>query len=109
MAARLAFTLELKPETVSKYIEHHRHVWPEVQKSLRENGFYPMSIFLLGHRLFLYTEYHGHKPVEQAFEDYLRPPKCQEWDALMRTFQKPVSEAKPGEWWAPMQEVYRHE
>ena len=29
-----------------------------------------------------------------------------EWDELMRGFQEPVPGAKPGEWWAGMEEVF---
>ena len=35
-----------------------------------------------------------------------RTRKAAEWDELMRTFQEPVAEARPGEWWASMECVF---
>ena len=34
-------------------------------------------------------------------------PRIREWQALMESLQEPVAEAKPGEWWAEMDLVYR--
>jgi L-rhamnose mutarotase len=33
-------------------------------------------------------------------------PKYREWDALMRSMQERVPEAREGEWWAEMDEVF---
>ena len=75
-----AQTLNLKddPAIAQRYIEHHRAVWPEVERGLRGIGIVQMRIWLLGRRLFM----------------------------LMETFQERVAEAKPGEWWAGMELVY---
>jgi L-rhamnose mutarotase len=33
----------------------------------------------------------------------------QEWQQLMASFQEPTAHAKPGEWWAQMELVFRLE
>jgi len=33
-------------------------------------------------------------------------PRYREWDALMSSMQERVSEAREGEWWAAMEEVF---
>lgn len=103
-----AMTLNLKddPETIHRYVECHRQVWPEVQASLRSIGLQNMRIFLKGRRLFMYGEAMDGFEPSRDFASYLRDDKTKEWDALMRTFQEPVPEAAAGEWWSPMEEVF---
>ena len=33
-------------------------------------------------------------------------PRYREWDELMRSLQEPVPEARLGEWWAEMEEIF---
>jgi L-rhamnose mutarotase len=107
---QLALTLNLKddPAVISAYREYHAHAWPEVVAALQAVGIYQMRIWLLGRRLFMLAE------VDDAFEpavDFPRyltlHPRCREWEDLMGTMQEPVPEAKPGEKWALMDEVFR--
>ena len=102
-----AYTLELvdEPGSIANYIEHHKKVWPEVLNGIRASGVLRSKIFLLGNRLFLIVE------AEDSYDagmlqTYASGPKEKEWDDLMRTFQKPVREAKEGEWWAEMDLIY---
>ena len=46
----------------------------------------------------------GFEPAR--YQDYARDPRAREWDALMRTFQRPAPFAKEGEWWSPLEEVF---
>ena len=52
---RYCQTLELRnePELIDKYVEAHAHVWPEVQRGIREVGILDMQIYRLGTRLFM--------------------------------------------------------
>jgi len=105
-----AYTLELKddPDLIAKYKEYHKKVWPEVLNGIRKTGVLRSKIFLLGNRLFLIVE------AEDSYnagtlQSYTSGPKEKEWDELMRTFQKPVKDARQGEWWAEMELVYDFE
>jgi len=106
---RYGQTLNLKddPEIIRRYVEHHRRVWPEVERGLKAIGIQRMLIWLLGRRLFMLMETTDEFEPERDFARYMESdPRIREWQALMETFQEPVPEAKPGEWWAAMELVY---
>ena len=104
-----AMALDLKDdaETIERYKEYHRAVWDEVLDGLRSLGISKMKIFLRGNRLFMYLETPDEFDLERDFQRYTEAsPRAAEWDALMREFQVRVPDAKPGEWWAAMEEVF---
>jgi L-rhamnose mutarotase len=106
---RYARTLQLKDDRViiAKYIEHHRAVWPEVERGLREIGIERMLIWLLGRRLFMLMETVDEFDETRDWARYMASdPRIAEWQSLMEAMQEPVDEAKPGEWWADMALVY---
>ncbi len=106
---RYGLTLNLKPETVEVYREHHRRVWPEVEAGLKGIGIREMTIFLIGRRLFMYAVTEEGFNWDTDFVSYLEDPRCAAWQKLMDGFQERVPEARPGEWWARMEEVYHLE
>ena len=102
-------TLNLKddPQVIEQYKTYHRNVWPEVLTSLKQIGITRMDIYLLGQRMFMAIETVDDFDPTNDFPRYLDVhPHCREWDELMRTFQEPVPEAKPDEWWATMEQVF---
>ena len=102
-------TLNLKddPEIIAQYKHYHRHPWPEPLQGLKEVGILDMKIFLLGRRMFMYMSAVDAFDPDVDFPRYMAAnPKAKEWDDLMRTFQEKVPEARPGEWWALMEEVF---
>ena len=105
---RHVLTVDLKddPATIESYLDHHRRVWPEVQRSLRTAGLHGMEIFLLGRRLVMIVETDG--DFRTLFERHAASdPRVAEWEALMKTMQEPSPGAAPGEWWAQMRPVFR--
>lgn len=106
---RYAQTIELndEPGVVDRYIEHHRAVWPEVERGLRAIGIERMTIWRLGTRLFMLMETTDAFDPDRDFARYsASDPRIAEWQSLMESLQQPVVEAKPGEWWAAMELVY---
>lgn len=106
---RFGLTLNLKdaPDVIEQYKTYHRNVWPEVLDSLREVGITQMEIYLLGNRLFMAIDtVDDFDPVHDFPRHLGIHPRCREWDVLMRNFQERVPEAKPGEWWATMEQVF---
>ncbi|MCZ6680487.1 MAG: L-rhamnose mutarotase [Candidatus Poribacteria bacterium] len=100
----LTLNLKADPDIIEQYKAYHRDVWPEVLASLKTIGITKMNIYLLGRRLFMAMETVDEFDVERDFPRYLEQhPRCREWDELMRTYQEPVPEAKPDEWWALME------
>jgi len=101
-------TLMLKDDEkiVERYKEYHRKAWPEVVSRLRENGITQMRIYLLSRRMFMYMEAVDGFSPERDFPKLAQDPRYREWDQLMRGLQQPAPEARAGEWWAPMEEVF---
>src|SRR4051812_1346052 len=103
-------TLDLKddPGVVEAYKAHHRAVWPEVLRSLRRVGVREMDIYLLGRRLVMVMETEDGFDLRRSFAEHAATdPRCVEWEELMKTFQQPPAGARPGEWWALMEPVFR--
>jgi L-rhamnose mutarotase len=101
-------TLMLKDdeEIVERYKQYHRNAWPEVVSRLRETGIMQMRIYLLGRRMFMYMETVDGFSPERDFPKLAEDPRYREWEELMQGFQQPAPEARAGEWWAPMEEVF---
>ncbi|MGH2533131.1 MAG: L-rhamnose mutarotase [Thermomicrobiales bacterium] len=67
--ARIAFRLWVKPDQLDEYIEHHRDVWPDLLRDMRDAGYRNYSIFADGPELFGYLE-------------------CDDWDAAQAAMAK---------------------
>ena len=104
----IGLTIDLKddPRLIAAYKEHHRHVWPEIEASLRRAGIQRSRIFLLGRRMFMYMELTDDGEGASYVQRYLEEPKAGEWEKLMAPFFEVVPEAKPGETWALMEPIY---
>ncbi len=103
----LTLNLKKEPLVIEQYKEYHQNAWPEVVDALKNVGITKMNIYLLGRRLFMALETEDSFEIERDFPRYLaQHPRCKEWDTLMRTFQEPVAEARPDEWWARMAPVF---
>jgi len=93
-------------EVVARYREYHRNAWPEVLARLREIGVVEMKIYLTGRRLFMYMEAVDGFDPERDFRKLADDLRYREWDNLMRTLQVRAPEAREGEWWAAMEQVF---
>ena len=102
--------LKNDPRGIEEYKRHHADCWPEVLGALKSVGVLRMKIYLLETRMFMYMETTDEFQPEVDFPRHLEmSPSCVEWGKLMSTFQTPAPEAKDGEWWAYMEEVYDFE
>ena len=102
------FTLDLKddPDLIAKYKQYHRSVWPEVIEGIKKIGLFHDRIYLLGNRLVMILETEDTFDPDKDLSGYTDKPRAKEWDELMKTFQKPLPSAKPGEFWLPMELVF---
>jgi L-rhamnose mutarotase len=104
-----AHTILLKddPEIIRRYVEYHRAAFPEVERGLKSIGIRRMLIWMIGRRLFMFMETEDGFDPARDFPRYENShPRIKEWQDLMASFQEPVAEAQPGEWWAQMKLVY---
>lgn len=104
-------TVDLKDvAAVTAYKEHHRRVWPEVLASLERAGVRRMDIHLLGRRLVMLVGVDDGLDIQSVFAAHMSSSaRVAEWEHLMRTLQQPAPGARPGEWWAMMEPVFRLE
>lgn len=106
---RYAQTINLKddPRIIAQYIEHHRAVWPEVERGLQSVGIKRMLIWRLGRSLFMVMETDDVFDPARDLPRYIEmDERIREWQSLMESFQEPAAGAQPGEWWAEMEPVY---
>ena len=104
---RYCFALDLKddPALIDEYLEHHRHVWPEVLASFREAGIDSVQLYRLGTRLVMLFEANDAFSFERkALID--AQPRIQAWEELMAKYQQPLPWAAAGQKWAPMECIF---
>ncbi len=97
------------PAAIEEYLAAHRAVPKEVERALLEIGITSMRIHRLGTRLYMTIETRDGFDPARDYQRYAQVPEAAAWDARMRKYQKPAPGAKPGEWWAAMEPVYRLE
>lgn len=103
----LALDLVDDEQRIQEYEAHHKKVWPEVLKSIKDSGIQLMEIYRIENRLFMIIEVDdsfsfGNKEKEDA-----KNVKVQEWEQLMWQYQKALPSAKPGEKWLLMKNIFR--
>lgn len=96
------------PDRIAEYRRHHEKAWPEVVKGLRAIGITRMRIWLAGTRLFMTFEAPDGFEPDRDYQAYAEDPRCDEWDRLMRAYQRRIPSADPadGGWWTPMELVF---
>jgi L-rhamnose mutarotase len=111
MNRRYCLTLDLKddPNLVAEYKRNHQKIWPEITQSIKDSGIEDMEIYLLGTRMFMIMEVNERFSFEAKAKADRDNPRVQEWENLMWKFQKPVLQAKPGEKWLLMEQVFKLE
>jgi L-rhamnose mutarotase len=111
MTRRYCLTLDLKndPNLIAEYKKYHESVWPEITESIKESGIVDMEIYLLGTRLFMVMDVNESFSFDKKAKADAGNPKVQEWERLMWKYQQALPEAKPGEKWLRMEQVFKLE
>ena len=95
----------VRPEKLDEYKKLHAAVWPDILKMITECNLRNYSIYYKNELLFAYFEYIG-EDFEQDMKKMADDPLTQQWWDLCMPCQSPVENAKKGEWWANMEEVF---
>ena len=111
MSQRYCLTLDLKndPKLIAEYKKHHEKIWPEITASIRESGIEDMEIYLLGTRMFMIVQVNDSFSFQEKAAADAANPKVQEWEQLMWKFQQALPQAKPGEKWMLMEQIFKLE
>jgi L-rhamnose mutarotase len=100
---RYAFRLRIKPDAIEEYELEHTRVWPEMLDRLKAAGISDYSIFRRGQDLFLYLRADD---FDRAWEQLDRDPVNRRWQQFMSRFFEPQPDARPGERFPMMKEVF---
>jgi len=108
MNRRYCLTLDLNddPALIAEYKRYHGKIWPEITKSIKDEGILDLEIYLRGTRMFMILEVDDSFSFEKKAEADRRNPKVQQWEDSMWKFQKALPDARPGEKWLPMERIF---
>ena len=106
---RICYTLNLKNEKtlIKEYINHHKSVWPEIIKSMKDSGIVNAEIYNFSTRLFLLLE------VDDTFSEkrkkYLDKKNkfVNEWEDMMLKYQELIPNSPQGEKWVKMNKIFQ--
>lgn len=106
---RHCFSLDLinDDKLISAYKDHHKNVWPEIIKSIKESGIISLDIYLVENRLFMIMEVSDAFSFKKKNAMDSKNPKVQEWETLMWDYQQALPFAKEGEKWVLMEKIYQ--
>lgn len=102
----LALDLKEDPQLIAEYKAHHREVWPEILKSIKDSGIEVLDIYCIGNRIFMIIEAGEDFSFEKKTAMDTNNPKVQQWEELMWKFQQALPFAKSGEKWMLMEKIF---
>lgn len=99
-------TLVEDEEMIAKYVEAHRHVWPEVIAGQREVGIVDMQIYRRGRQLFMICDTVNEFDWERDMARLSTLPRQAEWEAYVAQFQGCAADARSDEKWQLMERIF---
>lgn len=110
---RYGSVIGLKAEKLDEYKRLHAAVWPSVAQALRQAHIRNYSIYLRKlpdgqYYLFSYLEYAG-DDFDGDMKRMAADPEVKRWWTFTDPCQQPLPDREPGQWWAPMEEVFHQE
>ena len=103
-----SLTLDLKddPALIQEYEQHHKQVWPEILRSIKDAGIQNMQIYRYATRLFMVITAADDFSFEQKDAADRANKKVQEWEELMWKYQAPLKTAPEGAKWVLMDKIF---
>ena len=80
-------TLVDNPEMIEKYVEAHKHVWPEVIQGQRKVGIVDMQIYRRDRNLFMIMDTADDFDFDRDMARLATLPRQAEWEAYVSQFQ----------------------
>lgn len=104
---RMGMVVGLQPEMAETYRRFHAAVWPEILNLIGRCNIRNYTIFLREpeNLLFGTWEYHA-TDFAADMARIAADATNQAWWRLTIPCQRPLESRAPGEWWAPMDEVF---
>ena len=102
----LTLTLRNDPELIQQYEAHHKAVWPEIIRSIKDSGIENMQIYRYGTILCMIMEVNNEFSFEKKQLADSANEKVQEWEELMWKYQQPFADAAKNEKWMLMDKIF---
>ena len=99
-------TLVDNPEMIEKYVEAHKHVWPEIIAGQREVGILDMQIYKKDRNLFMIMDTVDDFDFERDMAKLATLPRQAEWEAYVSQFQGAKADARSDEKWSLMERIF---
>lgn len=105
---RYCFALDLidDPELIAAYEKYHQSVWPEIIQSLADAGITGLEIYRVSNRLFMIMDTNANFSFEKKEQLDAANEKVQQWEKIMWKYQQALPNAKPGEKWIRMNQIF---
>jgi L-rhamnose mutarotase len=105
---RYCQTLQLVDDQalISKYIEAHANVWPEIIEGQRIVGILDMQIYHKGNILFMICDTVDDFDWERDMALLSKLPRQAEWEAYVSQFQGFRADARSDEKWQIMERIF---
>jgi L-rhamnose mutarotase len=105
---RYCFALDLidDPELIAAYEKYHLSVWPEIIQSLADAGITGLEIYRVSNRLFMIMDTNVDFSFEKKEQLDAANEKVQQWEKIMWKYQQALPNAKPGEKWICMNQIF---
>lgn len=102
-------TLVDNPELVERYIDVHRHVWPEIIDGQHQVGIIQMQIYRAGSHLFMLVDTIDTFDWDRDMARLATLPRQAEWEAYVSQFQGCDANATSAEKWQRIEMVFDSE
>ncbi len=102
-------TLKNEPELINKYLEVHKHVWPEIIEGQHQVGIQSMEIYAHGSQLFMIVDTCDDFNWERDMARLATLPRQAEWEAYVSQFQDCDANATSAEKWQLMDKIFDSE
>ena len=105
---RYCQTLQLVDDEkmISKYVEVHKNVWPEIIEGQRMVGILNMQIYRKGNILFMICDTVDDFDWQRDMERLSKLPRQAEWEAYVAQFQGCSATARSDEKWQMMEQIF---
>ena len=91
---------------ISKYIEVHKNVWPEIIEGQRAVGILDMQIYRHGRNLFMIMDTVDDFDFDRDMAHLATLPRQAEWEAYVSQFQGCSADARSDEKWQLLERIF---
>lgn len=93
-------------ELISKYVDVHKNVWPEIIEGQRKVGILDMQIYRKGNLLFMICDTIDDFDWQRDMTRLSQLPRQAEWEAYVSQFQGCSVDARSDEKWQLMERIF---